>query len=43
MKWKENEKNEIHFDDEHDEGRAGGTQLAREGLAGTHCIYEESE
>jgi hypothetical protein len=40
MNSKERE-NEIHFDDEHDEGRARGTELAKERLAGTHRFYEK--
>jgi hypothetical protein len=42
VKSKERE-NEIHFDDEHNESRAGYSSVARERLAGAHCIYEESE
>jgi hypothetical protein len=40
MKSKERE-NEIHFDDEHDEGRARDAELAQKRLAGAHRIYEK--
>src|SRR6266702_8812414 len=35
--------NEVHSDDEHDEGEAGRPQLAPSRPAGAHRVYEEPE
>jgi hypothetical protein len=42
IKGKEQD-DEVHVDDEHDEGRPGNSQLGTEGFAGAHRFHDESQ